>query len=66
MFGLGAGEILLIGIIALLFVGPKKIPELAKSFGKAIREFQDAKDDVSDSIRNEKKPVALEDSKKDS
>jgi sec-independent protein translocase protein TatA len=66
MFGLGAGEILLIGIIALLFVGPKKIPELAKSFGKAIREFQDAKEDVSDSIRKEKTPVALEDSKKDS
>lgn len=66
MFGLGAGEILLIGVIALLFVGPKKIPELARGFGKAIREFQDAKDEIVEKVEKEKPPVALENPKKES
>jgi TatA/E family protein of Tat protein translocase len=46
MFGLGAGELFLIFIIALLFLGPKKLPELAKGLGSAMREFQKARDDM--------------------
>ena len=46
MFGLGAGELLLIFVIAILFLGPKKIPELAKGLGQAVREFQKARDDM--------------------
>ncbi len=46
MFGLGAGEILVILVLALIFIGPKKLPELAKSLGKGLREFQKAKDGV--------------------
>ncbi len=46
MFGLGAGELLLIFIIALLFLGPKKLPELAKGLGQAMKEFQKAREDV--------------------
>jgi sec-independent protein translocase protein TatA len=42
MFGLGVGEMVLIGVVALLFIGPKKIPELAKGMGKGIRDFQKA------------------------
>ncbi len=42
MFGLSFGEIALIVIVALLFLGPKKIPELAKGVGKGIRDFQKA------------------------
>ena len=42
MFGLGAGEIALVLIIALIFIGPKKLPDLAKGLGKGIRDFQDA------------------------
>lgn len=46
MFGIGAGELFLIFIIALLFLGPKKLPELAKGLGQAMREFQKARDDM--------------------
>lgn len=52
MFGLGAGEILLILLFALIFIGPKKLPELAKGLGKGIREFQKAKDDLLDDTKN--------------
>lgn len=48
MFGLGAGEILIILVIALLFIGPKKLPELAKNLGKGIRDFQNAIKGISD------------------
>ena len=37
---LGLGELLLILVIVLLFVGSKRLPELARSVGQAIREFQ--------------------------
>lgn len=42
MFGLGAGEILVVLVLALIFIGPKKLPELAKNLGKGIRDFQNA------------------------
>ncbi len=42
MFGLGAGEILIILMLALIFIGPKKLPGLAKGLGKGMREFQNA------------------------
>lgn len=42
MFGLGMGEMILIGVIALFFVGPKKIPELAKGLGEGIGSFKKA------------------------
>lgn len=42
MFGLGMGEIAVISVIALLFVGPKKIPQLAKGLGEGIKEFKNS------------------------
>ena len=65
MFGLGAGELLIIFVFALLFIGPKKLPELAKGLGKSLREFQKAKDELMNEVHNptpDKKEV--EESKK--
>lgn len=53
MFGLGAGEILIILAFALIFIGPKKLPELARNLGKGIREFQKAKDELMNHVNNE-------------
>ncbi len=50
MFGIGGAELLVIFLFALLFIGPKKLPELAKGLGKGIREFQKAKDDLFDQV----------------
>ena len=50
MFGIGTFELVLIFCIALVFIGPQKLPQLAKSLGKGIREFQRIKDDLVDSV----------------
>lgn len=65
MFGLGAGELFLIFIIALLFLGPKKLPELAKGLGQAMREFQKARDDMMSEVNKPHPETAKTDAKKD-
>lgn len=52
MFGLGFGELIVIFLIALIFIGPKKLPELAKGLGKGIRDFQNAAKGFSDQMQN--------------
>ncbi|MFD1140624.1 twin-arginine translocase TatA/TatE family subunit [Larkinella insperata] len=47
---LGGTELLLIGLVILLFFGAKRIPELMKGLGKGIREFKDATKDVRENI----------------
>jgi sec-independent protein translocase protein TatA len=57
MFGLGAGEMLIILAFALIFIGPKKLPELARNLGKGLREFQKAKDDFMSHVESEKDDI---------
>jgi TatA/E family protein of Tat protein translocase len=51
MFGLGVGEIVIVLVIALIFIGPKKLPELAKGLGKGLREFQNAMKGISNTVQ---------------
>jgi sec-independent protein translocase protein TatB len=46
MFGLGTGEILIILVLALILLGPQKLPEAAKSIGKGLRQISRATEDV--------------------
>jgi sec-independent protein translocase protein TatA len=61
MGNIGTTEIILIALVALVFFGSKKIPELAQGLGKGIREFRKAtreiQDDTEDSKKIEQKPV---------
>jgi len=48
MFGLGTPELIVIGVIVFLLFGAKKIPEIGKGLGGAIKEFRDARKEISD------------------
>ena len=51
MFGIGMPELLLILGLALIVLGPKKLPELAKTLGKGLAEFRRATEDLKDEFR---------------
>ena len=42
MGNIGAGEIIVVLIIALIVIGPKKLPDVARSVGTGMREFKDS------------------------
>lgn len=48
---IGAPELIVILIIALVVLGPGKLPDVAQSLGKSLREFRKAASDVSDSTK---------------
>ena len=53
MGNLGLTEMLLIGVVLLLFFGPSRLPELGKSIGKGIQEFKKASKEITDSVNND-------------
>ncbi len=53
MFNIGFTEVLLLLAIALIIVGPKKLPGIAHSLGKALREFKGATRDFKDAFEAE-------------
>jgi sec-independent protein translocase protein TatA len=57
MFGLGIGELLVIFVIALVVFGPKKLPEIGRSVGRAMMEFKKASQEFQESMREEMKEV---------
>ncbi len=52
MFGIGPTELIVILVIALLVIGPKKLPDLAKSLGKGLAEFRRATSDITTELDN--------------
>jgi TatA/E family protein of Tat protein translocase len=51
MFGIGMPEFILIAVVALIVFGPKKLPELAKSMGRAVREFRKATTELKETMQ---------------
>lgn len=55
--GIGPWEILVLLFIILIIFGPKRLPEMGKSLGKAIKEFKNAgkqiQDDIDDALNDE-------------
>ena len=51
MFGIGMPEMILILAIALIVIGPKKLPDLAKSLGRAMREFKRATNEFKETMQ---------------
>lgn len=51
MFGIGVPELLVILVVALIVLGPKRLPEVAKALGKGLAEFRRATADLTDELR---------------
>jgi len=66
MFGsLGTEELLLIFVIALLVFGPKKLPEIGRSVGKALRELKKTSEEIKGRINDEIEASEINDIRKD-
>ncbi|ABW30467.1 MULTISPECIES: TatA/E family twin arginine-targeting protein translocase [Acaryochloris] len=53
VFGIGLPEMALIMVIALLVFGPKKLPEIGRSMGKALKSFQEASKEFENEFKKE-------------
>ena len=56
MFGIGLSEFIVIVIVALIAIGPDKLPQLARTLGKALAEFKKAGEEVKKSFKEAGKP----------
>lgn len=66
MFGIGFPEILMILAVALIIIGPKKLPELAKTLGKSFGEFKRSVNDLKESVElDPETPNVIEELKKE-
>ena len=53
MFGLGAGEILIILVLAFLLFGPRQLPEVGRQVGKAVKGLKETADDLRKTVEPE-------------
>lgn len=57
MFNLGFTEIIVIGVLALVLIGPKQLPEVAKALGRLVSEFKRATEDLSGGLLDVRKDL---------
>lgn len=57
IFGLGGQELMVVGLIILVFFGGKKIPELMRGLGSGIREFNNAKNNIEAEVKENMKEL---------
>ena len=50
MFGIGLPELIIIMVIALIVIGPSKLPDLARALGKGMAEFRKATQEIKESL----------------
>ena len=60
MFGIGTSELLIIVGLALILLGPKKLPELARSIGKTMGDLRKTTDELKETIAEELEPLKEE------
>ena len=53
MFGLGGGELVIVLLLALVFLGPKEIPRVAGQIGRIYRQLKDAAEDLKTTVERE-------------
>lgn len=53
MFGLGGGELIIVLLLALVFLGPKEIPRIATQLGRLYRQLKDASENLKTTVERE-------------
>lgn len=66
MFGIGMPELIIIFLIALIIIGPKKLPDLARALGKGMAEFRKATNEIKTSLDAEGELKGMEENLADS
>jgi TatA/E family protein of Tat protein translocase len=57
MPNIGPGEFILIAVIAIIFIGPGRLPDVGAALGKSIREFRKASSDITEATRIDTSPL---------